>query len=111
MDKTRPRKQSRAWAMLIRQVWEVDPLICPKCQGKMKLIAFINKEQAQVIDAILTSLNIQLPDFEEMARGPPKWLQIEEAKEHMAENPESYPEEDIDQSQGMDEDGYFKDPP
>jgi hypothetical protein len=34
----RPRK---GWAEMIRKVYEVDPLICPKCQGQMKIIAFV----------------------------------------------------------------------
>jgi len=32
---------SRGWAEMIRKVYEVDPLICPKCGAEMKLIAFI----------------------------------------------------------------------
>ena len=31
----------RAWARLIYQVYEVDPLKCPRCGKRMKLIAFI----------------------------------------------------------------------
>jgi len=26
---------------MIRKVYEVDPLLCPKCGGKMRVIAFI----------------------------------------------------------------------
>jgi hypothetical protein len=29
------------WARLIQKIYEVDPLICPKCQGEMRIIAFI----------------------------------------------------------------------
>jgi hypothetical protein len=32
------------WARLIQKVYEVDPLICPKCQGEMRIIAFIEDE-------------------------------------------------------------------
>ena len=28
------------WAALIKMVYEVDPLICPKCGGTMKIISF-----------------------------------------------------------------------
>jgi hypothetical protein len=28
-----------AWARLIRKVYEVDPLECPKCTGPMRVIA------------------------------------------------------------------------
>jgi len=29
------------WARLIRKIYEVDPLICPKCRGTMRIISFI----------------------------------------------------------------------
>jgi hypothetical protein len=38
----------RAWARLIKQVYEADPLMCPRCTGPMRIIAFI--EQPDVID-------------------------------------------------------------
>jgi len=46
----------RAWARLITQVSEVDPLICPRCTGPMRLIACI--EQPEVIEEILTHLGV-----------------------------------------------------
>lgn len=30
------------WSTLIRKVYEVDPLICPKCGGNMRIVAFID---------------------------------------------------------------------
>ena len=39
------------WAALIKCVYEVDPLKCPKCGGQMKIISFI--EQNDVIEKIL----------------------------------------------------------
>jgi hypothetical protein len=44
------------WARLIQKIYEVDPLVCPKCQGVMKVIAFI--EQRQVIEKILRHLKM-----------------------------------------------------
>jgi ribosomal protein S27E len=42
------------WASLVKRVWEVDPLLCPKCGGTMKVVAFIEKrDQADVIERIL----------------------------------------------------------
>ncbi len=41
----------RSWAQLIKRVYEVDPLVCPKCQGEMRIIAFIVDHD--VVDAIL----------------------------------------------------------
>jgi hypothetical protein len=46
----------RAWARLIKQVYEVDPLVCPRCAGAMRIIAFI--EQPEVIGKILTHLGL-----------------------------------------------------
>ena len=39
------------WARLIQKIYEVDPLTCPKCQGIMRIISFI--EDREVIKAIL----------------------------------------------------------
>ena len=32
---------SKKWRDVIRQVWHTDPLICPKCQHPMRVIAVI----------------------------------------------------------------------
>jgi len=32
---------NKSWAHLIKKIYEVDPLICPKCGGNMRIIAFI----------------------------------------------------------------------
>ncbi|MFZ3106465.1 MAG: hypothetical protein WA105_03700 [Candidatus Hydromicrobium sp.] len=42
---------NKSWARLIKKIYEVDPLICPKCGGLMKIIAFI--EYYKVIKKIL----------------------------------------------------------
>ena len=39
--------------MLIKRVYEVDPLSCPQCGGVMKVVAFIEPPQAEVIEKIL----------------------------------------------------------
>jgi len=44
------------WARLIQKVYEVDPLICPKCQGSMKAISFI--EEIEIIEMILRHLGL-----------------------------------------------------
>ena len=41
------------WAMLIKRVYEVDPLACPCCGGQMKIVSFIERYQADVIERIL----------------------------------------------------------
>ena len=30
------------WARLIQKIYEVDPLVCPKCQCQMKIISIID---------------------------------------------------------------------
>ena len=39
--------------MLIKRVYEIDPLSCPACGGRMRAIAFIEPPQAGVIEKIL----------------------------------------------------------
>ena len=39
--------------MLIKRVYEVDPLSCPQCGGEMKIVSFIEPPQADVIEEIL----------------------------------------------------------
>ena len=39
--------------MLIKRVYEVDPLCCPECGGQMEVVSFIEPAQAEVIEAIL----------------------------------------------------------
>ena len=39
--------------MLIMRVYEVDPLACPHCGGQMKVVAFMEPLQAEVIEKIL----------------------------------------------------------
>jgi len=51
---------------LIQKIYEVDPLTCAKCQGKMRIIAFIEDEE--VIKKILKHLGL----WEIKQRPPPK---------------------------------------
>ena len=44
------------WARLIQTIYEVDPLVCSRCQGSMRVIAFIENED--VIKKILKHLGI-----------------------------------------------------
>ena len=49
-----PTEATRRWAALLRQLFEVDPLVCPRCAGPMRIVACIT--QAAVIDQILAHL-------------------------------------------------------
>ncbi|HEY4934163.1 MAG TPA: hypothetical protein VII23_21575 [Terriglobales bacterium] len=44
----------RGWAQLIRRVYEIDPLVCPRCRGVMRVVAFIT--EGRVIRRILEHL-------------------------------------------------------
>ena len=48
----------KGWARLIQKIYEVDPLVCPKCKGTMRIISFI--EDPSVIREILTHLGLWL---------------------------------------------------
>ena len=48
-----PGRASQSWAMLIKRVYEIDPLCCPECGGRMKVVAFIEPPQGDVIEKIL----------------------------------------------------------
>ena len=37
-----PPKAFSSWAALIKQVYEVDPLLCDKCGATMKIVAFLH---------------------------------------------------------------------
>lgn len=54
-EKHPKRVPSRTWCELIKNIWEVDPLICPHCQGKMRIISLINDRD--VIEGILRHLD------------------------------------------------------
>ena len=60
------KEYRRLWAQLIQKVYEVDPLICSKCGGTMRIVSFI--EEQAVINKILTHLGIH----EEHAHSPPE---------------------------------------
>ena len=57
----------RRWAALIKRVWQVDPLQCPRCGATMKIVSFIEPTQPDVIDAILTHCGLA----DEPPRAPP----------------------------------------
>ncbi|HPC82446.1 MAG TPA: transposase [Thermoanaerobaculaceae bacterium] len=59
------RAARRRWAELIRRIDEVDPLVCPRCHGPMRIIAFIT--EPRVIGIILRHLQATGVD----ARSPP----------------------------------------
>jgi hypothetical protein len=47
--------------MLIKRVYEIDPLACPHCGGTMKVIAFIEPPQGAVVEKILRHCGLWHP--------------------------------------------------
>ncbi|MFZ3106255.1 MAG: transposase [Candidatus Hydromicrobium sp.] len=62
---------NKSWARLIKKIYEVDPLICPKCGRLMRIIAFI--EDYKVMRNILDYLGIY--EFKR-DRPPPRVLAV-----------------------------------
>ena len=51
---------SKGWAKMIRKVYEVDPLVCPQCGGRMKAIAYLT--DYAVVDRIINHLKLTFVD-------------------------------------------------
>ena len=51
-----PRIPSKTWRELIKKIWEVDPLSCPRCAHEMKIISLIH--EPAVIERILRHLGL-----------------------------------------------------
>jgi hypothetical protein len=42
-DELADHTTSRSKEVMIRKVCEVDPLVCPRCGGRMKVVAFLTE--------------------------------------------------------------------
>ena len=61
-----------AWALLLARIYEVFPLLCPKCGGEIRIIAFLT--EASAVREILAHLGEPTsPPPMAPARGPPLW--------------------------------------
>jgi len=60
------KRCSLTWAILLKMVYEADPLQCPTCGGDMKIITFIEIRQTDVIEKILKHCHLW------SERSPPK---------------------------------------
>jgi hypothetical protein len=75
-----PLEIRRAWAYLVAKVYEVDPLVCPDCGGRMKILAYI--QDADVIFRILNHLELLEEDpAATSGRSPPDTLVASAANE------------------------------
>jgi len=68
-DSPAARARRLSWAKLLRRVLEVEPLACPTCPGKLRILSFIT-DQA-VVDHIIAHLRRTRPGLFPPARGSP----------------------------------------
>jgi hypothetical protein len=68
---SRLRKQS--WARLLQKVYEVDPFVCPKCNGTMEVVAVIEDELE--LDKIIKWYAKQVSEAAG-ARAPPPLIKV-----------------------------------
>jgi hypothetical protein len=64
-----PRVSRLPWAVLLKRVFMTDTLTCPKCHGRMKILAAITKPEA--IRKILDHLGISSEAPRRTAARPP----------------------------------------
>jgi hypothetical protein len=88
------RIPSKTWRELIKRAWDVDPMLCPKCGGEMRLISLI--EEADVIEKILRHLALWEGPVRRTDRAPPLRLEPEYIREPFYDDlpfgPDSYAE-------------------
>ena len=53
VDGPSAKEARQRWSALIKQVYEIDPLLCPTCGAEMKMVSFIERHQNEVIERIL----------------------------------------------------------
>ena len=63
------RNAKRRWAELLRRIFEVDPLACPRCGHEMHIVAFIT--EPKTIDRILEHLR-RTKTSQRRQRAPPR---------------------------------------
>jgi hypothetical protein len=69
------REAKRRWANLLRRIFEVDPLACPRCGETMRIVSFIT--EPKTIDRILEHLR-RTKNSRRRQRAPPRrWKSTE----------------------------------
>jgi hypothetical protein len=63
-------QRRRSWARLLRRIYEVDPLVCPRCGEEMKVVAVIT--DPVVVDRILAHRREKQLESPFEARAPPR---------------------------------------
>jgi hypothetical protein len=86
------------WAMLLARIYEINPLVCPRCGGEMRIIAFVTEQDP--IRRILR--HIGEPDSAPVitpARGPPDfYLELDQSLAWDGDGTEPVPEFEYDQT-------------
>jgi hypothetical protein len=67
-----PKISRLGWAEMIRKVYEVDPMLCPKCDDQMSVISFIT--DFPVVDKIIRHLKLT---FSAAKAPPPRMISQE----------------------------------
>jgi len=83
----------KSWARLIRKIYEVDPLVCQKCKGQIRIISFI--EEQEIVKKILKHLGLYLVRSRPPTRAPPRYLwlnspysQVPDSDDYLHTDPE-----------------------
>jgi hypothetical protein len=95
-DEPPHRRAARyVWALLLARIYEVLPLVCPKCGGEMRIIAFIT--EGPVIREILGHLGepTSAPRLAP-ARGPPLWEALVAGRAERETDPQAQPAPDYE---------------
>ena len=95
-DEPPHRKAARyVWALLMARIYEVLPLVCPKCGGDMRIIAFIN--EGPVIRETLGHLGepISAPRLAPV-HGPPLWALPATEQAERETDPQAQPAPDYE---------------
>ena len=61
------KEYRKNWARLIQKIYEVDPLTCPKCKGRMRILAFIEDEEVTRLPRLVMTLWALKRSVEELA--------------------------------------------
>jgi len=83
IEEAPPPLTSKGWAEMIRKVYEVDPLVCPRCGGRMKVVAFLT--EYAVVDRIIRHLELTF-----VAEKPPPAYVLEQVALMAAEESGEY---------------------
>jgi len=85
-----------AWALLLARIYEVFPLVCARCGGEMRIIAFLTDPAA--VRAILAHLGEPTaPPRIAPARGPPLWDLPDAGADHCHPHAQPAPKYEFDQ--------------